>query len=173
MPFVHSVFHPSDFSADSANAFAHALAIALVRRTEFAILHAGRDDFPEDEWTRFPPVRATLERWRLLEKGRPRSAVFDALAVRVKKVSLRSLRPFAAALDYLERFFAGACGHPLPDIGSAGDGFPVSSQRLVRYLREAAPHVIQASPSGFQGIGLGEYVQEPGFHATERDLAGL
>ena len=96
VPFVNSVFHPSDFSPESANAFAHALAIALIRRTEFAILHSARDHLGEDEWTRFPPVRATLERWGLLEKGSPRSAVFDALAVRVEKVSLQSLRPFAA-----------------------------------------------------------------------------
>ncbi|MDB4433291.1 universal stress protein [bacterium] len=103
VPFVHSVFHPSDFSPESENAFAHALAIALIRRTELAILHAGRDFLAEDEWTRFPSVRATLERWGLLEEGSPRSAIFDALAVRVKKVNLKSLSPLAAALDYLER----------------------------------------------------------------------
>ena len=48
VPFVHSVFHPSDFSPESANAFAHALAIALIRRTEFAILHSARDHLAED-----------------------------------------------------------------------------------------------------------------------------
>jgi nucleotide-binding universal stress UspA family protein len=124
VPFVHSVFHPSDFSPDGANAFAHALAIALVRRTEFAILHAGKSHLAEDEWTRFPPVRATLERWGLLEKGSPRSAVFDSLAVRVKKVSLRSLRPFAAALDYLEK-------HPTDLIVLATEG----REGLPRWIR--------------------------------------
>jgi nucleotide-binding universal stress UspA family protein len=123
-PFVNSVFHPSDFSPESANAFAHALAIALIRRTEFAILHSARDHLAEDEWTRFPPVRATLERWGLLEKGSPRSAVFDALAVRVQKVSLRSLRPFAAALDYLER-------HPTDLIVLATEG----REGLPRWIR--------------------------------------
>ena len=124
VPFVHSVFHPSDFSPESANAFAHALAIALIRRTEFAILHSGRNHLAEDEWTRFPPVRATLERWGLLEKGSPRSAIFDALAVRVKKVNLRSLSPLAAALNYLER-------HPTDLIVLATEG----REGLPRWIR--------------------------------------
>jgi nucleotide-binding universal stress UspA family protein len=59
-PFVDSVLHPSDFTAASENAFAHALAIALLRKTELTILHTG--DSPED-WRKFPAVRSTLERW--------------------------------------------------------------------------------------------------------------
>ena len=35
IPFVHSVFHPTDFSPASNLAFAHALAIALLRETSF------------------------------------------------------------------------------------------------------------------------------------------
>ena len=100
VPFVRSVFHPTDFSEESMNAFAHALAIALIRKTELTILHAG--DVSGDEWTRFPSVRATLERWGLLDKGSPRAAVFDELSVRVKKVSSRNRNPLSASLEYLE-----------------------------------------------------------------------
>lgn len=103
VPFVRSIFHPSDFSEESDSAFAHALAIALIRKTQLTLLHATRDFLAEDEWTKFPPVRATLERWGLLEKGSPRSAIFQELAVRVKKVSARSLTPVSAILHYLER----------------------------------------------------------------------
>ncbi len=99
---VRSVFHPSDFSKASENAFAHALAIALIRQTELTILHAAPEHLGADEWTKFPAVRATLERWGLLEKDSPRSAVFDQLAVRVKKVTLRKRNPRAAILEYLE-----------------------------------------------------------------------
>jgi nucleotide-binding universal stress UspA family protein len=101
-PFVESVLHPSDFSRASESAFAHALAIALLRQTDFTILHVGRGALGEDEWAKFPAVRATLERWGLLEKGSPRSAVFDELAVRVKKVAVQGLSPVAAILDYAD-----------------------------------------------------------------------
>jgi nucleotide-binding universal stress UspA family protein len=97
--FVDSVFHPSDFSAGSENAFVHALALALIRRTEFTILHTS--DSRED-WRNFPAVRATLERWGMLQPGSPRSAVFEQLALRVTKVSMKSRSPLAAMLHYLE-----------------------------------------------------------------------
>jgi nucleotide-binding universal stress UspA family protein len=103
VPFVDSVFHPSDFTEASANAFAHALAIALLRKTRFTILHAGSDYLAEDEWTKFPAVRATLERWGLQKPGRPRSEVFQDLSIRVKKVNVRSRSPLAATLDYLDK----------------------------------------------------------------------
>ena len=78
VPFVNSVLHPTDFTPESKNAFAHALAIALLRKTQFSILHASA---AKDEWTHFPAVRSTLEQWGLLEKGSPRSAVFEKLSV--------------------------------------------------------------------------------------------
>ena len=49
--FVQSIFYPSDFSQASEVAFAHALAIALIRKTELVILHAGRGR--SDDWAQF------------------------------------------------------------------------------------------------------------------------
>lgn len=100
MPFVKSVFHPSDFSEASRNAFHHALAVALRRQTRFIVLHAGGS---RDSWLNFPPVRATLEKWGLLEKGSPRSAVFEELKIRVEKVQLGGLNPLGATLGYLQK----------------------------------------------------------------------
>jgi len=98
--FVSSVFHPTDFSEGSHLAFAHALAVALLRETDLTILHVGRDFLAEDEWTKFPAVRRTLESWGCLEPGSPRSAVLEELNIRVKKVNLRGLRPAAAISKY-------------------------------------------------------------------------
>lgn len=101
MAFVESVLHPSDFSESSDRAFAHALAIALYRKSALTILHASRDVLGEDEWQRFPSVRQTLEKWGCLEPGSPRSAVFRELAVTIKKVNLRRRRPASAVLEYV------------------------------------------------------------------------
>jgi nucleotide-binding universal stress UspA family protein len=100
-PPIRSVLHATDFSEESQSAFAHALAIALVTRADFAILHTGSFD-PEEGWKKYPAVRATLERWGLLEPGSPRSAVFERLRVHVSKVAVRSRSALGGILEYLE-----------------------------------------------------------------------
>jgi nucleotide-binding universal stress UspA family protein len=97
IPFVKSVLHPTDFTLPSQNAFAHALAITLLIKSRFTILHVSNS---KDEWTQFPAVRSTLEQWGLLEKGSPRSAVFEKLSVEVMKVAMRSNNPLKAILHY-------------------------------------------------------------------------
>ena len=101
VPFVNSVFHPSDFSAESKNAFAHALVIALLRSTRFTILHAGGS---AKDWQYFPAVRHTLEKWGLLEEGSQQRQVLEELSVRVKKVRVRKENPVSATLTYLKEY---------------------------------------------------------------------
>lgn len=101
-PLVRSVFHPSDFTEASENAFAHALAIALFRNTQFTILHVEPSTPTDETWTRFPAVRSTLHRWGYLEEGSPKSALLEELAVRVSKVAIRSRQPLSAIVDYLD-----------------------------------------------------------------------
>jgi nucleotide-binding universal stress UspA family protein len=101
LPFVHAVLHPTDFSPASEAAFAHALAIALVRQTRLWILHAGAEDSGPD-WHSFPAVRETLARWGLLGADAPRSDVYDELHVRVAKVTTRETDPVQATLEFLE-----------------------------------------------------------------------
>jgi nucleotide-binding universal stress UspA family protein len=136
-PFVHSIFHPSDFSVASENAFAHALALALMCQTTFTILHAGGS---LEDWERFPAVRTTLERWGLLEKGSPHSAVFEQLAVRVTKVNLQNRSPLRATLDYLTRY-------PTDLIVMATEG----RQGLPRFLQPSVAERI-AERSGTQTL---------------------
>ena len=101
LPLVSSVFHPSDFTEASERAFAHALAVALIRQTELTILHAARGELEEEDWQRYPAVRRTLERWGLLEPGSSRSAVLEELSIRVRKVAVRGRDPFEAALEFV------------------------------------------------------------------------
>ena len=58
VPFVKSIFHPSDFSEASELAFAHALAFALIRQTQLVIMHARHGE--REDWSQFPAVRRTL-----------------------------------------------------------------------------------------------------------------
>lgn len=100
IPFVKTILHPTDFSPESAAAFAHALAICLFRQGEITLLHAGDEYLDGDDWQKFPAVRDTLVRWKLLEPNSPKAAVFRDLGIRVNKVSAIG-DPLEASLDYL------------------------------------------------------------------------
>jgi len=63
-------------------------------------MHAGRGRL--DDWSQFPPVRKTLEKWKVLAPGSPRSAVFEKLSVRVAKVAARG-DPVRASVEHIEK----------------------------------------------------------------------
>ena len=103
IPLVSSVLHPTDFSAASDRAFAHALAIALLRKTELTILNVSDRRGDEVDWASFPAVRKTLERWNLLEPGSERAAVFEKLSIDVRKIALRDRDPVRATSNFLDQ----------------------------------------------------------------------
>jgi nucleotide-binding universal stress UspA family protein len=100
-PFVRSVVHPTDFSPASERAFAHALAIALLRQTKLTILHVGTN--ASRDWEQFPAVRGTLERWGLMPPGSAQEDVFEQLGISVAKVAIESRFPALAVIDHLDR----------------------------------------------------------------------
>ncbi len=96
---IDSVLHPTDFSDASLTAFYHALRAALMAKSSFTLLHVTTGE--SGEFMDFPAVRETLERWGLLPKGSPRSAVPE-LGIRANKVVAKRGNPVAAVLHYLE-----------------------------------------------------------------------
>src|SRR5688572_22173344 len=97
---IESIFHPSDFSEASEVAFAHALKIALVTQARLSVLHVSAR--PGEEWQDFPGVRETLERWQLIPRESPKSAVTD-LGIEVRKVLAAGDNPIKACLGFLEK----------------------------------------------------------------------
>jgi nucleotide-binding universal stress UspA family protein len=102
LPFIKSILHPTDFSPASEKAFAHALAIALLRKTELTILHVGKVNNDDSMWEKFPAVRKTLERWNLLEEGSPQETVFEKLGVQIKKTARSGVLTTFSVMDYLQ-----------------------------------------------------------------------
>src|SRR5262245_10999994 len=98
-PILQHVFHPSDFSVASETAFAHALKAALIAKATLTIFHVSPDQ--RENWTDFPGVRQTLERWGILSKNSPKSAVPE-LGIQVSKVSARDRDPVKSVLGFLE-----------------------------------------------------------------------
>ncbi|MDH4167759.1 MAG: universal stress protein [Gammaproteobacteria bacterium] len=98
LPVIGHVLHPTDFSEGSRIAFHHALKAALLAQSELTLLHVLPGAPPE--WMDFPGVRETLERWALLPKGSPRSAV-PRLGIDVRKIVADQSDPVRAVLGYL------------------------------------------------------------------------
>jgi nucleotide-binding universal stress UspA family protein len=98
---IRSVFHPSDFSWASEQAFAHALRIAVGARAQLTILHVGSPGTPA-QWTDFPGVHPTLERWGLLPEGSTRDDVART-GLKVFKTFREGSDPAQAILRHLER----------------------------------------------------------------------
>src|SRR3569832_272108 len=97
---IQSVLHPTDLSEGSLVAFHHALKTAMLSRSKLMLLHVSTDRNPE--WSHFPGVRETLERWGALPKGSERSAV-AALGIDAGKVVAKEGDPVEAVIRYLER----------------------------------------------------------------------
>jgi nucleotide-binding universal stress UspA family protein len=97
---LQSIFHPSDFSAGSEVAFAHALKIALVAKSGLEVLHVAGGQ--KVAWTEFPGVRAMLERWRVLPPNSPRNAV-ASIGIDVRKVVMTDVDPVGAVERFLQK----------------------------------------------------------------------
>lgn len=98
---LRSIVHPTDFSDASADAFAHALKIALTAKCGLTILHVAtaRD---QGDWISFPHIRATLAGWGLISKHEPPAAVADKLGVKIAKVELEPQATVGGILRFLD-----------------------------------------------------------------------
>jgi nucleotide-binding universal stress UspA family protein len=95
---IQSVLHPTDLSESSLVAFHHALKAAMLSRSKLTLLHVSSDG--TSEWSQFPGVRETLERWGALPKGSPKAAV-SKLGIDASKI-MSGGEPVDAVVDYLE-----------------------------------------------------------------------
>ena len=95
---IGSVLHPTDFSESSLVAFHHALKAAMSAKSRLTLLHVSSDV----QWSKFPGIRETLERWGVLPAGSPKSAVGE-LGVAASKVVANEGAPVDAVLHYLEK----------------------------------------------------------------------
>ena len=95
---IKRVLHPTDFSKASTVAFNHALKVTLLTKSKLTILSVAADG---TEWEDFPGIRETLERWQLLPKGSPRSAV-PKLGIDARKIIPEYKDPVEAVLRYVK-----------------------------------------------------------------------
>ena len=96
---IQSVLHPTDFSESSLVAFHHALKAAMLSRSKLTLLHVSTDG--TSEWSHFPGVRETLERWGMLPKGSQKADV-GKLGINAAKVMAKKGEPVDAMINYLE-----------------------------------------------------------------------
>ena len=98
---LRSIVHPTDFSDASAEAFVHALRIALTAKCGLTLLHVATP-LDERDWVTFPHVRAVLANWGLMSESAPEAAVADKLGIKIAKVDLSPQSAAAGVLHYLD-----------------------------------------------------------------------
>ena len=99
-PPFQTIFHPTDCSAESRGAFAHALRLAVAAKAELVVMHVDAGD-TSGRVQEFPRVRPTLEQWGLLPPGSTKADV-GRLGLLVKKVRSAG-EPAAVLAQYVAR----------------------------------------------------------------------
>jgi nucleotide-binding universal stress UspA family protein len=95
------IVHPTDRTAASADAFAHALRIAVATKSELHVLHI-EDEGESESWNPFDEARALLTKWRMIDAGVSQDAIFKRLGIKVVKASLRAEDPVSGIVGYVE-----------------------------------------------------------------------
>jgi nucleotide-binding universal stress UspA family protein len=103
MLMLRSIVHPTDFSDASAEAFTHALRIALTAKCALTLIHVATAR--HGDWTAFPPIRAALAGWGLASTHDTPAAIAEKLGIKVVKVAIEQQPTSDGIAHYLE-------GHP-------------------------------------------------------------
>lgn len=98
---IGQIFHPTDFSAPSMTAFAHALRLSLGLGSELTIMHIDPTRADPD-FENFPRVRATLVQWGLLPPGASREDLLT-LGLHVQKIRAFAEDPVMSVVQWLRR----------------------------------------------------------------------
>ena len=98
---LSSIVHPTDFSDASAEAFGHALRIALTAKCALTLVHVATASDPA-EWTAFPHIRAALAGWGLASEHDTPRAIAQKLGIKVAKVELEPQPAAGGILKYLD-----------------------------------------------------------------------
>jgi nucleotide-binding universal stress UspA family protein len=94
---IEAIAHPTDFSEASAEAFAHALRLALEFRCRLDLLHVRSAD---GEWSSFPHVRETLARWEL-HADAAHAKVQEKLGIEIRKIEIEHHDPLRGVAGFL------------------------------------------------------------------------
>lgn len=130
MPSFRAVAHPTDFSPASAQAFAHALRVALTAKCPLFIMHVS-DNAAKDDWAKFPHVRGLLAQWGLRDERDSPAAIEQKLGVKVVKVEMMPMETVKGIRHFLH-------DHPADLIVLATEG----RQGVARWLHGSAAEAL-------------------------------
>ena len=99
---LRSIVHPTDFSDASAQAFVHALRIALNAKCALTLVHVAAGAATV-EWTSFPHIRIALAGWGLAKETDTPAAVAAKLGVTIAKVELEAQSAVGGVLKFLDQ----------------------------------------------------------------------
>ncbi len=95
---LERIHHPTDFSSESEVAYHHAVRLAFATKANLDIMHVDRRAHAVD-WTEFPSVNETLERWQLMPRDSHSS---DPAGIHVEKIAAYGKEPVRPILEHLD-----------------------------------------------------------------------
>lgn len=98
---IRHIFHPTDFSPASMDAFGHALKLCVGMKCDLTIMHVDPARADPD-FESFPRVRATLSRWGVLREGATREELLT-LGLGIRKIHAMGASPVTSILQSLWR----------------------------------------------------------------------
>ncbi len=150
-----TIFHPTDFSASSHVAFRHALRLAFGLGTGLTIMHVGDGRTSREDWSRFPHIRETLARWKLVDPDITQAELEPQTGLRISKIEATGRNPVEVMSHYLDE-------HDVSMVvmathgrsGMAAMQHPSVAQALARrihrpflFVREGVPGFVMADGS--------------------------
>jgi nucleotide-binding universal stress UspA family protein len=100
---LNAILHPTDFTAASEVAFAHALKLALEAKAKLYIVHTEPRPPEAVDWDAFPGVRRMLARWGLLDADAAPAAVAEQHGIAIRKLDVFDRDPARGILHFMER----------------------------------------------------------------------
>ena len=95
---LERIHHPTDFSPESEIAYHHAVRLAFAAKADLDILHVDRRAHAMD-WSEFPNINETLERWQMLPMG---SCGGASAGIHVEKIAAYGTEPVKPILEHLD-----------------------------------------------------------------------
>jgi len=99
---VRSIVHPTDFSREDADAFAHALRIAVASRSALHLVHVSGNEHELDS-AHFPHVREMLAKWGMIKPDATLEEVERTVGLKVSKATLVSINPALGIAAFVKR----------------------------------------------------------------------
>jgi nucleotide-binding universal stress UspA family protein len=144
-----AIVHPTDFAASGAAAFAHALKIALIAKSQLCLLNVRGESEAAPARSGFRHVRDVLVNWGMLDPDAQPDCFERELGLRVSSLSVPARNARTGILDFLDSHPCDLVVLATHENKRTARWFDVSAQRGVLRKGRTASLFLREAEKGF------------------------